>query len=315
MADTLTTTTQVDPAIAVFYDRALLRAAEPHLVHELFAQKRPIPKKNGDIIKFRRYANLTPATTPLTEGQTPPGQALSKTDLTAQISWYGDYVHVTDVVDLTVEDMELTIAAQKLGFQMSQTRDQIVRDILAACASATDASGGDNGGAPTELSKSDIKAVVMTLLGNNAEMFTPMIKAGSGVGTQPVRAAFWGIAHTSVLDDLEDVSGFQSVAEYPNQTGVLTAEWGSTDNVRWVQTSVGYSTGTPTQYSLPIIGKEAYGVTELTGSAVKNIVKPFGSGGTSDPLNQRATSGWKMAFVARILNDEFMHILKVTHSS
>jgi len=43
-------------------------------------------------------------------------------------------------------------------------------------------------------------------------------------------------------------------------------------------------------------------------------VKAFGSGGTSDPLNQRATAGWKMAFVARILNDNFIQLLQVTHS-
>jgi len=36
--------------------------------------------------------------------------------------------------------------------------------------------------------------------------------------------------------------------------------------------------------------------------------------GTSDPLNQRATSGWKSMFVSRILNDNFMHILVVTRS-
>jgi len=42
---------------------------------------------------------------------------------------------------------------------------------------------------------------------------------------------------------------------------------------------------------------------------MKNIVKAFGSGGTSDPLDQRATSGWKASFVGRILNDAFMHLL------
>jgi len=39
---------------------------------------------------------------------------------------------------------------------------------------------------------------------------------------------------------------------------------------------------------------------------VKNIIKPLGSAGTADPLNQRATSGWKATFVAKILNNAFM---------
>ena len=54
-------------------------------------------------------------------------------------------------------------------------------------------------------------------------------------------------------------------------------------------------------------------VTDLE-SGSESIVKAFGSGGTSDPLNQRATAGWKMAFVARILNDNFIQLLQVTHS-
>ena len=38
---------------------------------------------------------------------------------------------------------------------------------------------------------------------------------------------------------------------------------------------------------------DAYGVTEITGGGLEHIVKQMGSAGTSDPLNQRATCGWK----------------------
>lgn len=36
------------------------------------------------------------------------------------------------------------------------------------------------------------------------------------------------------------------------------------------------------------------------------ITKPLGSAGTADPLDQRATQGWKMNHVAVILNNAFM---------
>jgi N4-gp56 family major capsid protein len=45
---------------------------------------------------------------------------------------------------------------------------------------------------------------------------------------------------------------------------------------------------------------------------MKNIVKPLGSAGTADPLEQRATSGWKATFVAKILNDAFL--VRVEHA-
>lgn len=313
----LTTTTQVDPAVGIFYDRVLLKRAVPALVHDRFAQKKGIKSKSGTTIKFRRYNSLTVAKTPLQEGVTPPGQQLSKTDLTAQVSQYGDFVHVTDVVDLTVEDAVLTETAILLGEQMGETLDEITRDILAACASVTNASGGFNGDTPTEITQDDVDAVVDTLLGGNAKFISNIIKAGTGVGTAPVRAAYWGIFDTDIRRDVEDCEDWLGAHQYPNQSDIQADEWGSTGNVRWLMTTKGYYTddtsnlGADTYY-LPIFGKDAYGTIKLDGGTVQNIVKEFGSGGTSDPLNQRATSGWKAWWVARILNDAFMHILKVT---
>lgn len=311
----LTTTTDVPPAVAIFYDRELLQNARPKLFHEKFAQIRRIPSKSGDTIKFRRYGTLTTATTPLVEGVTPAGKKLTKTDLLAKVSQYGDFVMITDYVNMTVEDPVLTIAQEELGDQMGRTRDELVRDILIASLSATEAAGGSNGHTPTEITKADIDDVVKTLLGNDAEFFAPKLTASTGVGTSPIREAFWGIAHTDLIDDLEDVSNFKSTSEYPRQEGVVDGEWGSTGNVRWLVSSVANkdTSASPTEYNLPIIAKNAYAVVDLEG-ATESIVKAFGSGGTSDPLNQRATAGWKMAFVARILNDNFIQVLQVTHS-
>jgi len=84
-----TTTTQVSAAVSTMYDRLLLMRAKPHLVHTLFGQRRNLLKKNGNTIRFRRYTNLSAATTPIGEGQTPSGSQLAKTDLNAVVSQYG----------------------------------------------------------------------------------------------------------------------------------------------------------------------------------------------------------------------------------
>lgn len=313
MADNLTTTLEVDPGIALFYDRVLLQRGKPKLIHSLFADRKPL-QSGKTTVKLRRYSALTTATTQITEGVTPPGQKLAKTDLLATVSQYGDFVHITDIVDLTVEDPVLTIAAEELGDQMGRTVDEIVRDIVTACASSANCTGGANLGTPTEISKADIDGVVKTLLNNSADFFTPLIKASSGQGTLPVRPSFWGLIHTNLIDTLEAVSGFKSTSNYPAQSGVLEAEWGSTGNVRWVTSSVAKvdAVATPDTYYLPIMGKHAYAIVDLEAGNARNIVKAFGSGGTSDPLNQRATSGWKLMFVARILNDNFMFVLKAS---
>ncbi len=59
-------------------------------------------------------------------------------------------------------------------------------------------------------------------------------------------------------------------------------------------------------YSTLILGADAYGTTELEGGGMRNIVKQLGSGGTADPLDQRATTGWKALKTAEILVQEYM---------
>ena len=81
MADTLTTTQEVDSAVGVFYERTLLEPNYPKYIFNRFAQKSSIPSKNGTTIKWRRYSRYSTATTPLTEGITPNGHQQAKGDL------------------------------------------------------------------------------------------------------------------------------------------------------------------------------------------------------------------------------------------
>ena len=59
-------------------------------------------------------------------------------------------------------------------------------------------------------------------------------------------------------------------------------------------------------YSTLIIGANAYGVTEVEGGGLQQFTKQLGSAGTADPLDQRATVGWKAMRTAEILTDAFM---------
>ena len=59
-------------------------------------------------------------------------------------------------------------------------------------------------------------------------------------------------------------------------------------------------------YATLILGDNAYGTTRLSGAGLQHIVKQLGSAGTSDPLNQRATVGWKANKVTVRLVEAFM---------
>ena len=59
-------------------------------------------------------------------------------------------------------------------------------------------------------------------------------------------------------------------------------------------------------YATLILGENAYGTTNIDGGGLQVIVKQLGSAGTADPLNQRATVGWKATKVAKRLVEEYM---------
>ena len=58
-------------------------------------------------------------------------------------------------------------------------------------------------------------------------------------------------------------------------------------------------------YGCLFVGKGAYGVVDLS-EGTEVIVKPRGSSGTADPLDQRSSVGWKGIHAAAILYDEYM---------
>lgn len=302
-------------AVRDYYDRVLLTTAYPCLIHTRFAQRRVLPQNSGDTVVFRRYNKLNTVPVPLADGITPPGALLSAQDIKARVQFYGNYVMITNELDLTSEDYTLNQAARVLAQNVGQTLDEITYDVLSNSTSVILATGGSNGQTPTNMAKADIDAAVKTLLKNDAKMITEVIPGRDAYDTHPIRPAYWGMIPADLIDDLEKVSNFISTANYAQQGPVMPCEWGSTGNVRWVFTSTQPSNNaTVPVYTLPIVGQDAYAVVHLGAANGEFYVEPLGSAGSADPLHQRGTVGWSHPFAARILNDAFMVNLLVTHS-
>ena len=67
-------------------------------------------------------------------------------------------------------------------------------------------------------------------------------------------------------------------------------------------------------YATMILGDKAYGTTKVDGGGLQHISKGFGSSGTADPLNQRATCGWKAIKTAVRLVEQYMVRIESTSS-
>lgn len=315
-----TTRTQIPAEVNAFYDRNLLERAVALFVHTRWAQVRDLPRKAGaSTIKFRRYGNLSAATTPLTEGVTPAGSQLSVTDITASVQQYGDFITVSDVLDYESVDPELMEASDVLGDQNGDTIDQLTRDIMAAGTNVIYSGTGNVATADVAagdvISYGNLDAASLLLKNNKGKPITRQINPSTGYNTVPVPACFVGIIHPEITAKVATFTGWTPVEKYPSQASVMEGEVGSYSangsKIRFIETTnakIKAASGTAgiDVYCTLILAANAYGISRISGEALKNIVKPLGSAGTGDPLDQRATSGWKSTFVAKILNNDWL---------
>ena len=61
---------------------------------------------------------------------------------------------------------------------------------------------------PTEVTRADIDTVIRTLRGNNADSFLTGVEGENKFGTAPVRDAYFGLGHTDMIGQLDQVQGF-----------------------------------------------------------------------------------------------------------
>lgn len=313
----------IQPAIQAFYDRNLLSRAVPADVHGRFGQIRPVAKRSGNQIKFRRYENLPYATTALSEGVTPSGSSIVTTDVTATLAQYGDFVTVTDMVDLTVQDPVLTEVGMVLGDQAGPTIDIVRRDVLVAGTNVVYSNGAARNTLNTVLSSVALRTAIRALNRQNAKRINPIMPAGQGENTAGIRASYIGIVHPDTEAQLESIPGYTPITEYSSAMQVMPDEIGAYRDIRFVRSTnakvfadSGAAVGTDGMistsasnndvYATLIIAKEAYGICPLDGAAMQNIIKPLGSAGAADPLDQRATSGWKAITTTQILNQNWL---------
>ena len=282
-----------------FYSDYLIDNAKPLLVHDQFGQKHPIPKNGGKTIEFRKYSPFAKALTPITEGVTPDGHKLNTSKITAEIAQYGDYVELSDVLLLTAIDNNLVEATKLLGNQAGETLDTVTREVLvggtnvqyAGGVSARNALGGDNKLTVDECFK--------------AARFLKTQKA------QKINGYYVAIIHPDVAYDLMRSEDWVNANQYAGSTNLFEGEIGRVAGIRFVETTeakIFAKAGASSKdvYATLVLGDNAYGVTEVEGGGLQHIVKQLGSSGTADPLNQRATVGWKAMKTAERLVEGYM---------
>ena len=285
-----------------FYDMTLIDEAQASLVHDQFAQKRPIPKNSGKTIEFRKFAALPKAMTPLTEGVTPDANNLDASAITATVAQYGAWITQSDVLELTAIDNTIVEATKLLGRQAGLTLDTVTRNVLQSgtnvtycpkvAADGTETAVTSRAGldATCQLTVKVIQQVVAKLRAQNAPT---------------INGKYVAIIHPYVAYDLMRDPEWIEAHKYAKPDNLYEGEIGEVAGVRFVQTTEAkiYDGGV---FGTLIMGANAYGVTEITGGGLQTNVKQKGSAGTADPLDQRSSVGWKAIKTAELLVPNYL---------
>lgn len=384
-ATQVTTQESLSAENKTYYDMNLIQEAEAELVHDQFAQKKPIPKNGGKKIEFRKYASLNKALTPLTEGVTPAGNNLKVTTIEAEVSQYGDFIEMSDVLDLTAIDNNILEASKLLGSQAGRTLDTVTREVL---QSGTNVSYASKWNGSTEIEVTSRKELDNTSI-LKVDTVKRMVTKLKKVNAKKINGDYVAIIHPDVSYDLMSDPEWIDSHKYATPENLYNGEIGKIGGCRFVETTeakvyapapigglsrltvktaissssnsvvvneeiesvasceipcyingvenkiTAITKGTNqstltvetaitslaadtivcgkggTKDGLAVFGTlflaaNAYGVTEIEGGGLRTIIKQMGSAGTSDPLDQRATVGWKGMKTAEILIGDYI---------
>jgi N4-gp56 family major capsid protein len=321
-------------AIKTQYEKRLQIRALPRLVHGRWSTEARLNKVGS--YELRKYGSLGLISAALTEGSTPVEQAAPSLSLiTITPLFYGSWIGHSDELELTVFDPLISEVASILGEQAGLSADTLVRDVITAGATK-DYSGGAAG-------RTSLDAPMHNLTYSDFVKSVAQLEAQNALPVDGDR--FICIMHphswATLMQDptfvnmfVQESAGDSNPMRSGYQGHIMRCSIYVSSNAReYVDGGIGSTTDV---YSLLFIARESYGTVgfagtfpnlmvdgqgekgrNMTGMAVKPvtmIIKQLGSAGADDPLNQRATIGWKMSLATSILNSAWLLDLEHTNA-
>ena len=295
--DPVNVTTQVatgkdmSPTMKTFYNTTLLENAREQMVFTQFGKKQPM---HGNKVEWRKFNTFAKALTPLTEGVIPTGQSFGMTKIEASTTQHGDYVAVSDRLELEAFDDVIFGATEEMGAAEGETYDTLTRNILVAGNSV--AYGGDK----TSRAALTAEDVLTPALVNKAATWLKKNKAPK------IDGCYVALIHPSVAEDLRETDEWKEYHKYNDVQPIFKGEIGMLHGVRFVETNEAkvWKEGDAATYATLFLGKDAFGILDPDGEGMEMIIKTKGQIG--GPLNQFSTIGYKFCHGAKILYQERM---------
>lgn len=317
-------TTMAD-TIFTMYEKRLLPRALPRLVHGRWGREATWDKY-GDY-SLRRFESFDAVTSALGEGSTPAeGAQPTISTITLDPAWYGAFVELSDEVQVESFDPILSEITSLLGEQVGLSIDTLIRNALISGATAA-YSGGQS--AITSLAYPDHKISYKDIVQQiSALMAANALHADNG--------RFAVIIHPHTFATLMQDPVFVNLfTQETDASAIRNGKMGTLMQCDFYISSNAYESadagsGSNDVYGALFIGDDAFATAGFTGlmanttdnggteeytntgkqvKPIKIIVKPLGSGGTEDPLDQRGTAGWKATLDVEVLQSAWIRNL------
>ena len=302
----VTTQSSMSPTMKNFYDTTLLENAREAMVFTQFGEKQPL---KGNKVEWRKYNTFAKAMTPLTEGVIPTGQTFGMTKIEAETTQHGDYVAVSDRLELESYDDVIFGATEEMGAAEGETYDTLTRNILV---------GGNSVMYCPDLNV-DAEIVARESINEHC-ILTPDVVNRAATWLKKNKApkingSYVALIHPSVAYDLRNSEEWKEYHKYNDVAPIFKGEIGELHGVRFIETNNAkvWKEGAMDNavYATLFLGAKAFGILDPQGEGMEMIIKTKEQIG--GPLNQFGTIGYKFCHGAKILYQE--RLLRVESGS
>ncbi len=295
---------EIDVAFQKANDQKFLEIHEEALVFEQYVGTVKLSANSGNSVRFPKKHRITPKNTLLTEGKTPDPNKIQLSAVTATVEQHGDYVLFTDVA-LGTSIYDLMNAVRKgQAYESAEIKNALIRDDILANDSIQIAYADKVAADGTKTTVTSISSIDATAK-LTVETVRKMVRILRNNNIKPaVGKDYVMFISPDQWFDLTADPAWENMHKHADPTPMFDGEIGRISGMRFVETTTVLITkdgaaGAAVYHSI-VLGAEAVDQIKMENGGVNTIAKGLGSGGTSDPLNQRATVGWKMFYGASV---------------
>lgn len=302
--------------------------------------RRWLPK--GATISTPNTWDVQPGAHRINEGETPAAEALTPQDIPVTMEQYAFVYRWSDRAEDVHED-DIPSAIKKIAGQRAGLLLEMIKWGKAKAGTNVYYGGGvaSRSLVNSLISSPLISNVVRGLEKNMAMELTESLKASPGYETRAIESCYVGFTHPDMRYDLEALSGFVKVKDYPGGKADMIDpdEVGALGKVRFVQSphftpyltagttaaaNTRLTNGVPNAggagncdvYPIVIMGEEALASVAFRGSKAMEIgYRPAGEKVKGDILGLRGEMGMKCWSAAEILNHLHMAVVEVACSA